>query len=376
MSVANGRKSNGKWVDRWREGGRHRQRTFDRRGDRDAFRRERIRRQQLGGLVRLEHDITLAEFIEDYWRLHAIPNLEGATRAMYRQQWGKHILPRLGEYELRAITPRLINRQLVEPMRQQGAGEPTIRKVLLVLQAIMAYALVEDRIPENPVRRVAKPRQALGREVPPVPPAIVERLRARLPARDAAVVAVLAYAGLRPQELLALKWEDVVDGELLVRRKNVDGELLPYTKTRQNRRVRLLAPLAADLTEWALGSGRRAGLVFPGHDGEPWTRSAWSNWRRRVYQPNARAVGLATPIPYDLRGSFVSLLAWEGQTLLEVARQAGHSVAICDRHYAGIFNNVDPAKRSSAEEAIRSAREPGVRGVCALFDPPAQDQLR
>jgi hypothetical protein len=46
--VANGRKSNGKGVDRWREGGRHRQRTFDRRGDRDVFRRERIRRQQLG----------------------------------------------------------------------------------------------------------------------------------------------------------------------------------------------------------------------------------------------------------------------------------------------------------------------------------------
>jgi hypothetical protein len=91
MSVTNGRKSNGKWVDRWREGGRHRQRTFDRRGDRDAFRRERIRRQQLGGLVRLEHDITLAEFIEDYWRLHAIPNLERQTRRNYRQQWGKHI---------------------------------------------------------------------------------------------------------------------------------------------------------------------------------------------------------------------------------------------------------------------------------------------
>jgi hypothetical protein len=87
MRVANGRKSNGKWVDRWREGGRHRQRTFDRRGDRDAFRRERIRRQQLGGLVRLEHDITLAEFVEDYWRLHAIPNLEPQTRRNYRQQW-------------------------------------------------------------------------------------------------------------------------------------------------------------------------------------------------------------------------------------------------------------------------------------------------
>lgn len=103
--MANGRKANGKWVDRWREGGRHRQRTFDRRGDRDAFRRERIRRQQLGGLVALERDVTLGEFIEDYWRLYAVPNLEPKTREVYRQQWGKHIQPRVGDYPLRAITP-------------------------------------------------------------------------------------------------------------------------------------------------------------------------------------------------------------------------------------------------------------------------------
>jgi hypothetical protein len=45
-----------------------------------------------------------------------------------------------------------------------------------------------------------------------------------------------------------------------VRRKNVDGELYPYTKTRQNRRVKLLAPLAADLAERKLATGRR------GHD--------------------------------------------------------------------------------------------------------------
>jgi hypothetical protein len=164
MNVPNGRKSNGKWVDRWREGGRHRQRTFDRRGDRDAFRRERVRRQQLGGLVRLEHDVTLAEFIEDYWCVHAIPNLEPQTRKTYGQQWGKYILPRLGEYELRAINAQVILRELVEPMRR--AGDPTLLQVLTVLQAIFAYAVTTDRVTDNPVRRVAKPRQPGGREVP------------------------------------------------------------------------------------------------------------------------------------------------------------------------------------------------------------------
>jgi hypothetical protein len=68
-------------------------------------------------------------------------------------------------------------------------------------------------------------------------------------------------------------------------------------------------------------------------------------------------------VPYDLRGSFVSLLAWEGQNMLEVARQAGHPVAICERHYAGIFEDYYRANRTSAEAAIRAAREAGVRAV-------------
>ncbi len=91
-----------------------------------------------------------------------------------------------------------------------------------------------------------------------------ELLRARLCPADALMVSVLAYAGLRPQELLALQWNDIHERAILVRRKNVDGQLYPYTKTRQNRQVKLLAPLATDLAEWKLASGRRGhDLVVP-----------------------------------------------------------------------------------------------------------------
>jgi integrase len=210
----------------------------------------------------------------------------------------------------------------------------------------------------------------------PFPRPRSRQLRARLGPADALMVSVLAYAGLRPQELLALQWNDIHERAILVRRKNVDGQLYPYSKTRQNRRVKLLAPLATDLAEWKLASGRRDGLVVPRTDGQPGRDHDYRNWRRRVYKPHAAAVGLTSGVPYDLRGSFASLLAWEGQTMLEVARQAGHSVAICERHYAGIFEDYDPAQRTSAEAAIRAVREPGVRGVCALADAGAEGEMQ
>jgi hypothetical protein len=63
-----------------------------------------------------------------------------------------------------------------------------------------------------------------------------------------------------------------------------------------------------------------------------------------------------SPCPYDLRGSFVSLLIPEGRTVIDVAAQAGHTPETCLRHYARLFHDA-PAERVPAEAAIRGARE-------------------
>jgi hypothetical protein len=165
------------------------------------------------------------------------------------------------------------------------------------------------------------------------------------------------------------------NAKLFVARKNVDGELLPYLKSgrkrrnRRHRRVDLFEPLAADFREHRMSSGRRAGLVIARPDGGPWRKHDWDNWRERVWQPLAVDVGLGRYLerrgkpklyeganPYDLRASFVSLLVWEGRTMLEVAAQAGHGVDVCELYYARIFEGYDPARRTSAEQAIQAAR--------------------
>ena len=79
------------------------------------------------------------------------------------------------------------------------------------------------------------------------------------------LVSVLAHAGLRPGEALALTWSHIRERTILVERAVALGEL-KTTKTSRMRTVRLLAPLAADLREWRIGLGSPAGeaLVFPG----------------------------------------------------------------------------------------------------------------
>jgi integrase len=93
-----------------------------------------------------------------------------------------------------------------------------------------------------------------------------------------------------------------------------------------------------------LATGRRTGLLFPRTDGQPWRKHDWRNWQRRVHRPAAERVGLDAARPTTLRGSFVSLLVWEGEPIAIVAKNAGHSIATAERHYLKIFRGLRPGQ--------------------------------
>ena len=70
----------------------------------------------------------------------------------------------------------------------------------------------------------------------------------------------------------------------------------------------------------------------------------------------ARAAGLAPAVPYVLRHSFASLLAHEGRSLVFIARQLGHSVAVRAETYQHVVDELEDAPGIGAEDAIRAAR--------------------
>ncbi len=127
-------------------------------------------------------------------------------------------------------------------------------------------------------------------------PVLVEQLRAaagkrrRNGLRDATLISVLAYAGLRPQEALALRWGDVRARTLLIEKASDGQGGVKQTKTQHSRTVRLLPPLVGDLAEWRLLCGRPAGgaLVFPNRQGGVWNDQAWQTWHRDAWRPVQR----------------------------------------------------------------------------------------
>lgn len=379
MSIERVERRNGAvWRVRWRdELGRERSKVVGRKRDAEALDAEIVRRKRTGELDLLRGGKqTLADFAPEWWRLYAVPNLAARTQRSYAGLWDRHVLPRLGSMRLNAITPEVIERYRAE-LEAVGVGQPTIYRALALLQGVLQRAVEWRRIAHNPVKAVRKPTVRRYRAVRPLPPSSVEKLRAAAAQRrihghrDATLISVLAYGGLRPQEALALQWRDVRERTLLVE-KATDGQGgVKGTKTRHTRTVPLLSPLAQDLAEWRLRCGRPDGaaLVFPGPSGEVWNDRAWQTWHRDAWGPACKAAGFQGVRPYDLRHSFVSLLIHEGRSVVDVARQAGHSPTMTLDVYAHVFDEFDPAERVPAAEEIKRAR----RGDVSVLCPPAAE---
>lgn len=319
----------------------------------------------------------------DFWRLYAEVRLEPGTRAKYRSMWGRHIKRRLGAMQLRQITPLVLS-EFVRELQDAGVGAPTIRGCLGLLQSMFARAVEWDRASVNVVKLITKPRTRRKRAIRPLTPANVEALRRHMllnprhGLRDATLVSVLAYAGLRPEEALALEDEHIGETTLLIEQKWVDGQIVPGQKTsRPPRSPPLLDVLRADLQAYQTRCGRASGLIFARADGGPWQDHEWRDWRTRVWQPACEAIGLARithttivrdgkreikrtyegPVPYDLRHSFASLLIHQGEhSLVQIAEWMGNSTATLLSHYAHLIADTKSKSILATERAVRASR--------------------
>jgi integrase len=366
MSVEQVARGDGRkvWRVRWRdEHGRNRSKTVGRKRDAEAFDAEIRRLRRLGELGIMDAGrISLAEFGQEWLVEYAVPNLEPKTLRTYESLWDRHVLPNIGGVELRQLRPAVLDRYLAQ-LQRDGLSPASVKKVAGMLQGVLQRAVEWERIAQNPMRVAHKPRARRRIVIRPIAPAQVEQLRQYLLAdgrlRGATLVSVLAYSGLRPGEALALTWDRVGERTIAVTGASSMGRL-KGTKTGAERTVRLLSPLAQDLAEWRLAQGRPdpEGIVFPGESPDgTLTEGQWNRWTQGTFRAAKLAVGLPNARAYDLRHSFVSLLIHEGQSILEVARQAGHSPQTCLRDYGHLFDEFDPAKREPAEAVIGAARK-------------------
>lgn len=208
---------------------------------------------------------TVGEYMAEVWTPQHFVHLQPNSQRIYRALWRRHLRDTFENVALRDVTASMIRRWQQDRVAS-GAGLTSVNQALVLLGGILHRAVQDEEILSNPARIVSKLRTKRAEAVDPFTPHVIELVRVH--ARDhfdATLISVLAYAGLRPSEAWALQWGDLRERTLLVQRAT-DGEGgIKSTKNTKVRTVRLLGPLLQDLVEWKIAQGRPAddALIFP-----------------------------------------------------------------------------------------------------------------
>jgi integrase len=280
------------------------------------------------GLRPTDADLTLGNFGRR-WLTERAPLLKPISAASYAAALRNHVLAHpIAAMPLAAITDGDVNTLIGDLKCKPGrAGAElsarAVNMVLARLRTIFATAYRRKLIGQNPMDYVDNLRQPK----PDVDPFdLNEALRlCAAESWEHALLSVLLFTALRPNEALALIWPDIdwEHGLIRVRRALAAAGAAALPKTPGSERdVEMPDAVRAALQEQRARSQLKGDLVFPSANGTPIDLNNFRarNWPRILRHANVRARPL-----YQCRHTCARLLLEQGDTPQHVAAQLGHS---------------------------------------------------
>lgn len=268
-----------------------------------------------------------------------------------------HLKPGIGRLKLKNLT-RMHVQRLINDKAKEGYGARTVRYIHTTLSKALTQAVDWDLVPKNVASRAKLPQLRRTKRQTLSVQNVAAFFEAASEDRFGALYVLAVTAGLRPGELLALKWEDVdfENESLAVRRAVSEDEsglvLRDETKTSQDRRLELLPVAIENLQRHRFmqnqerlkyrGLWQENDLIFPATNGAIMRRN---NLHRRSYKPLLEKADLPDIRLYDLRHTFATLMFENKEQLKLVSEMLGHSSI---KQTADTYTHVAPTMHREA----------------------------
>ena len=300
------------------------------------------------------------------------------TRSFYRSMLEKRIIPELGKEYVQDLSPKQI-RAFYKKLSTCEAFTARSRTGKLsgtsqlhhahTLHALLTYAVHSGYITVNPADAVENPRKDTKETEFYELDDCGKLLKALddLPDLQWRLFFYIAiYTGMRPGEIIALNWSDIIDHVLTVRAGSayVKGKGTIRTdrpKTRKSVRSIDLPPVVMSLlnqhrkeqAEYRLKFGKawpEPDAVFTGDEGFRLNISSpTQKWQKIVKKYNLRPITL-----YGLRHTAASIMIAQGLNAREVSARLGHAQTSTTLN---IYTHAFADANSKATAAISSALE-------------------
>lgn len=301
------------------------------------------------------HDArTVAEF-------HAVwlstLNIERSTLRGYTSSYQRYIKPTFGERAIDSIVLSELKTWRVDLVNR--FSPKTVNNALVVFRGILKCAYGDEAIRRdlaNQVDNVTVPTDKTHVDPFEVAEihALVESLLKRRMEAQANLIQFWFCAGLRPGEIMALRWEDIdwVGRKVRIQRNWVMKQN-KATKTRNVRDIDMLGHAYDALQRQRKHSQMADAWVFPNPTtGEQWSRD---DILRVNFQSWCKVAGVRRRPPKQLRHTYGSMMLSAGEPPLYVMEQMGHtSLQMLERHYAKWMRSANRAAGSAFSDLARS----------------------
>jgi integrase len=215
--------------------------------------------------------------ISDYWEDTYLPTvkagLKPSTVAGYREIWDNHLKDHFAGRTFQSYEPHHGNK-LLNGKVAEGYGRRTVAHIRSLASGIFTHACNDGLLQNNPWRNVKtkikppKPKETADYTLTE----LMDVVNNKLTRVDAQLIVCLAgLMGLRPSEIIAVRWEDVnlKAGKLRLHQAYVRGHL-GTTKTEIDVSLPMLKLVIGLFKAWHEQSGEPSdGWVFPNSFGDP-----------------------------------------------------------------------------------------------------------
>ena len=313
------------------------------------------------GLVLDAGGQTVGEYLKRWLESSVRGSVQASTHASYERQVARYIIPTIGRVKLEKLTPAHVQ-HLYREMQDRGLSARTVQYTHAVLHRALKQAKRWGIVNRNVAEDVDRP-QLKRDEIRPLDDEQTRTsLRAAEGDRIQALYVVAITAGLRPGEMLALRWSDVdlEAGTLRINRALSDGEVAATKTTRSRRKIQLSNTARAALRthrkrqlEEQMQKARlwkNYGLVFPSTVGTPLSH--------RNLVRSFKALLKRTDLPlstrlYDLRHTCATLLLNSNVHPKYVQELLGHaSISQTLDTYSHVLKGMDGGIGDAMDEAF------------------------
>ena len=292
---------------------------------------------------------TFEQFIEQVYLPFCRRTWKESTEGTSEQIIKTHLMPAFGKTLL-----QLIRREELQDFLDRKALElssSSVKHLRWFLNAIFKLAVSDGLVLSNPAAQLRIPKKCQpGRAMRPLTEEEVNKYLEVFDLREKLIARLAIIEGMRPGEILALRWKSVAGAKIRVEQR-VYKRVLGTPKSGKTREGALSDGTLELLQKWAELSldSSPEGFVFPSE--KITTPLSPDNlWRRSMY-PKLEKIGLEWATFQVLRKTNASLGDKYGLDRKVAADQRGHGIGVS----LDLYTSSDMEQKRAALKALETA---------------------